>query len=55
MGVNIWVNRNQVYLDIYVHGKRQREKLEGLVITGDKSTDKETMRLAKIAKAKRAQ
>jgi integrase len=55
MGVNIWVNRNQLYLDIYTHGQRKREKLEGLIITGDKATDRETMRLAEIAKAKRAQ
>jgi integrase len=55
MGVNIWLNRNQVYLDIYTRGQRKREKLEGLVITGDRAMDKETMRLAEIAKAKRAQ
>jgi site-specific recombinase XerD len=55
MGVNIWINRNQVYLDIYANGRRKREKLEGLTITGDKATDRETMRLAKIAEAKRAQ
>jgi integrase len=55
MGVNIWINRNSVYLDIYVRGQRKREKLEGLVLVGDKATDKETLRLAEIAKAKRAQ
>jgi len=55
MGVNIWVNRNQIYLDIYTNGQRKREKLEGLTIIGNKAVDKETMRLAEIAKAKRAQ
>lgn len=55
MGINIWVNRGQVYLDIYQNGKRKRERLRGLVITGDKTVDKETIRLAEIAKAKRAQ
>jgi hypothetical protein len=42
-------------LDIYIRGERRREKLEGLILIGDRATDKETMRLAKIAKAKRAQ
>jgi integrase len=55
MGVNIWINRRHLYLDIYVRGKRKREKMIGLVLIGDKATDKETMRLAEIAKAKRAQ
>ncbi|MHB9293728.1 hypothetical protein Holit_02858 [Hollandina sp. SP2] len=55
MGVNIWINRKHLYLDIYVRGKRKREKLVGLVLIGDKATDRETMRLAEIAKAKRAQ
>jgi len=55
MGVNIWINRGQVYLDIYLNGQRKRERLSGLVITGEKSVDKETLRLAEIAKAKRAQ
>jgi integrase len=55
MGVNIWINRRHLYLDIYVRGKRKREKLVGLVLIGDKATDRETMRLAEIAKAKRAQ
>jgi hypothetical protein len=54
MGVNIWVNRGRVYLDIYTHGKRRREKLEGLIIIGNKAVDKETIRLAEIARAKRA-
>jgi integrase len=56
MGVNIWINRGHVYLDVYIRGKkRRREKLAGLVLVGDKATDRETMRLAEIAKAKRAQ
>jgi hypothetical protein len=55
MGINIWKNRNQLYLDIYAGGQRRREKLNGLFLTGDRQTDKETMRLANIAKAKRAQ
>jgi integrase len=55
MGVNIWVNRRQLYLDIYTRGERRREKLEGLALIGDRATDKETMRLAEVAKAKRAQ
>jgi integrase len=55
MGVNIWINKGQVYLDIYSQGGRRRERLEGLKMVGDRVTDKETMRLAGIAKAKRAQ
>jgi integrase len=55
VGVNIWKNRNQLYLDVYVDGYRRREKLNGLILIGDRQTDKETMRLANIARAKRAQ
>jgi site-specific recombinase XerD len=55
MGVNIWKNKGHLYLDIYIHGKRRRELLEGLTLIGDKTTDKETMRLAEIARAVRAQ
>jgi site-specific recombinase XerD len=55
MGVNIWVNKGRLYLDVYMHGKRRREILEGLIITGNKTIDKETMRLAEIARAIRAQ
>jgi integrase len=55
MGVHIWVNRGQLYLDIYKDGQRKRERLKGLDLTGNKSVDKETMRLAEIARAKRAQ
>jgi hypothetical protein len=55
MGVNIWINRGRVYLDVYTRGRRRRERLAGLIITGNRAVDKETMRLAEIARAKRAQ
>ncbi|GHV88991.1 hypothetical protein AGMMS50267_13510 [Spirochaetia bacterium] len=55
MGVRIWVNKNKVYLDIYENGRRHRERLSPLELCGDKQTDKETMRLAGIIKAKREQ
>jgi hypothetical protein len=55
MGVNIWVNRKHIYLDIYHKGQRHRELLAGLRLIGDKATDRETMRLANIARARRAQ
>ena len=42
MSVNIWINRDKVYLDLYHEGKRKRELLKGLVITGNKAVDKET-------------
>jgi site-specific recombinase XerD len=42
-------------LDIYVNGQRKKEKLAGLVLVNDKAANKETMRLAEIAKARRAQ
>lgn len=55
MGVNIWINRGKVYLDVYTRGRRRRERLGCLTITGNKAVDKETTRLAEIARARRAQ
>jgi integrase len=55
MGVHIWVNRGKLYLDIYHNGQRRRERLSPLELCGDKKTDKETMRLAGIIKAKKEQ
>jgi hypothetical protein len=40
VGVNIWVNRKHVYLDVYIQGKRKREKLAGLTLCGDKAVDR---------------
>jgi integrase len=54
MGVNIWINRGKLYLDIYVNGQRRRESLH-LTLTGDPAQKKEAMRLAGIAKSKREQ
>jgi integrase len=55
MGVNIWINRGKLYLDVYYKGQRHRERLAPLELCGDTQTDKETMRLAGIIKAKREQ
>ncbi|MDR2742173.1 MAG: hypothetical protein LBB98_08500 [Treponema sp.] len=55
MGVNIWINRGKVFLDIYHNGRRRRERLAPLELCGGTQTDKETLRLAGIIKAKREQ
>jgi integrase len=55
MGVNIWINRGKIYLDVYYNGHRHRERLAPLELCGDTKTDKETLRLAGIIKAKREQ
>lgn len=52
MGVSIRVSRKRLYLDVYVGGRRHWESL-GLLLTGDKETDKETRHLAEIIAAKR--
>lgn len=52
MGVNIWINRNKIYLDIYSGGKRWREST-GLTICPDKNQNKEIMRLAEILRSKK--
>jgi integrase len=54
MGVNIWINRKKIYLDIYVNGQRRRESLR-LTVPDDPAQKKEVMRLANIAKSKREQ
>jgi len=54
MGVHIRKKGKMLYLDIYTGGQRSWRKL-GLALTGDKTTDKETMRLAEIARAKMMQ
>lgn len=52
MGVNIWINKGRVYLDIYTGGKRWREST-GLSICSDKSQNKEIMHLAEILRSKK--
>ncbi|MDR3139231.1 MAG: site-specific integrase, partial [Treponema sp.] len=54
MGVNIWINRRKIYLDIYVNGQRRRESLH-LSVPDDPAQKKEVMRLANAAKSKREQ
>ncbi|GHT83315.1 phage integrase family site specific recombinase [Spirochaetia bacterium] len=54
MGVNIWVNRGKIYLDVYWKGQRCREALH-LTIPEDPTEKKEVMRLANVAKSKREQ
>lgn len=54
MGVRIRINRGGLYLDIYHKGQRHWENLH-LRLTGNATTDKEAMRLANIARAKREQ
>lgn len=52
MGVNIWINRGKIYLDIYTGGKRWREST-GLSVCPDKFQNKEVMRLAEILRSKK--
>ncbi len=54
MGVAIRVNRGQLYLDIYVNGRRRWESLH-LTLQGDSKLDEETWRLAKLARSIREQ
>jgi hypothetical protein len=54
MGVKIRQKRKKLYLDIYVNGNRTWEAL-GLTLTGDPAANKEVMRLAEFAKARREQ
>lgn len=54
MGVNIRVNRNHLFLDIYYKGRRRWENLN-LTLTNDEGQNKEIMRLANIARSKREQ
>lgn len=52
MGVNLWVNRGKIYLDIFTGGKRWREST-GLTICPDAKQNSEVMRLAEILRSKR--
>lgn len=52
MGVNLWINRERIYLDIYTGGRRWREST-GLRICPDKNQNKEVMKLAEILRSKR--
>jgi len=54
MGVNIRIDSDKLYLDIYYKGRRKWESLH-LTLTDDKKTNEETMRLAKIARARKEQ
>jgi hypothetical protein len=52
MSVSVRKKRGKLYLDIYENGTRKWEALH-LSLTDDKDTNKETMRLAEICRAKR--
>jgi integrase len=54
MGIKVRQKRKKLYLDIYINGKRSWEALN-LTITNDPATNKESMRLAEFARAKREQ
>jgi integrase len=54
MGIKVRQKGKKLYLDIYVNGKRTWEALN-LTMTNDTVTNKETMRLAEFARAKREQ
>ena len=54
MGIKVRQKGKKLYLDIYVNGKRTWEALN-LTMTNDPTTNKETMRLAEFARAKREQ
>ena len=42
-----------IYLDIVVRGKRKRETLKGLILTGNKDADRQVLNLAEAIAAKR--
>jgi hypothetical protein len=52
MGVNIRINRNKLYLDIFHNGRRKWESL-GLTLPSDKTQRVDIMRLAEVCKSKR--
>jgi site-specific recombinase XerD len=52
MSVKIRKKRGKLYLDIYAHGCRKWEALH-LTLTGDRTHNKDTLRLAEICRAKR--
>jgi len=54
MSVKVRKKRNKLYLDIYVEGRRTWEALN-LTVSNDLAMNKETMRLAEFARAKREQ
>jgi integrase len=54
MSVRIREKRKKLYLDIYLEGRRTWEAL-GLTVSSDPVINKETMRLAEYARAKREQ
>jgi hypothetical protein len=50
MGIHVKVNRNKLYLDIYLNGERHSESLH-MAFTGDAKQDRETRRLAEQCRA----
>jgi len=52
MSVKIRKKRGKLYLDIYAHGRRKWEALH-LTLTGDRTHNKDIMRLAEICRVKR--
>jgi hypothetical protein len=49
------MTKQPIPLDVYYNGHRHRARLALLELCGDTQTDKETLRLAGIIKAKREQ
>jgi site-specific recombinase XerD len=52
MGVKIRVNKNKIYLDVYLKGIRKWEKT-GLTVCKDSRQNKEVMRIAEILRSRR--
>ena len=52
MSVKLWINRNKIYLSIYIGGKRWREST-GLTVTTDKAQNKVVMDMAEVLRSKR--
>lgn len=52
MGVNLWINRQRIYLDIYTGGRRWREST-GLRVCPDENQNMEIMKLAEILRSKK--
>lgn len=52
MSVKLWINRNKIYLSIYIGGKRWREST-GLTVTPNKEQNKIVMDMAEVLRSKR--
>lgn len=52
MSVKLWINRNKIYLSIYIGGKRWREST-GLTVSTDKNQNKHILDLAEVLRSKK--